>query len=703
MKGRIVNVAVIKNNETHEALKRRLQEFVNTETYTLKSLLLTQELLEINAADYTAWWFRLRCVKKMFETEDDCFKNCTAIEKGNKKRAKEKSTEKKRAVGDCETDDDDEKRARTRTCFDHCFKREIVLETERKRNMKEHVMNEELGRKGNELLEKQMKRLNVEARRLREVKEFFRNERSPFVWYSLETLAKFRSGEMTRRLLLEDDDEEEVERPLTSSAWQTSEIGDFKTLTREKLREYASKIRDIFPRTRYDILDEEYAFAEAMARKKPKNYQVWNHLRQIAMLDDREFTVEKELLDQHSYRRRAFFFQVDAMCDGAVHHYNENFTRASAIRSKYFVEDIILFGDDGAKNIHAWTHYIWIAQNIDCDVWLDIFYATEQCIRKDPRNNSAFSARYNFVEYMLERVFDMNNAAEFNDPGTTAFALTGMLNNTQHLQWNRASLIEIMSNHPDSQNEAKKHVEENSQLAVYNAIDHEVWSSPGPRYGFPLWIFFELIVVMEDILGFSSRLRNKDINSLISKDHNLSKFGFDVDVSAPDSEAALNYVLGVFKLLQRRTERSLDETAKDLRELFWIELEKKIHEVMQVAKDIAEKEQGDMMVDAKDDDDGDGFRQLRDLETYRRLKVCAKLSAARLTEFQDRHARVNYAEMIRFKNATAPIVALEELPERDEDVFRNLSSIMDVLERCIIMDPVRSNFYKQHFLFRTKM
>ena len=137
----------------------------------------------------------------------------------------------------------------------------------------------------------------------------------------------------------------------TSSYWQHATNGDgLKALTnanfqrdhKEYLRKCCEKVREIFPRTKYDILDEEYAFAEAMASKNPKNYQVWNHLRQVASLDDREFLMETSLLDQHSYRRRAFFFQLNVNCDGPfLHHFNDQMRSGAAIRSKYFVENVI--------------------------------------------------------------------------------------------------------------------------------------------------------------------------------------------------------------------------------------------------------------------------------------------------------------------------------------------------------------------------
>ena len=99
------------------------------------------------------------------------------------------------------------------------------------------------------------------------------------------------------------------------------------------------------------LVDLEFAYATAMALENPKNYQVWNHMR---------------LVSQH-------------LGDVSV----ERNVRATG-------EALAL----DAKNIHAWTHRLWVARTFP-KMMRDAERAfTEKMIDDDVRNNSAWNQRF---------------------------------------------------------------------------------------------------------------------------------------------------------------------------------------------------------------------------------------------------------------------------------------------------------------------
>ena len=99
------------------------------------------------------------------------------------------------------------------------------------------------------------------------------------------------------------------------------------------------------------LVDLEFAYATAMALENPKNYQVWNHMR---------------LVSQH-------------LGDVSV----ERNVRATG-------EALAL----DAKNIHAWTHRLWVVRTFP-KMMRDAERAfTEKMIDDDVRNNSAWNQRF---------------------------------------------------------------------------------------------------------------------------------------------------------------------------------------------------------------------------------------------------------------------------------------------------------------------
>ena len=704
-KKRNKNVACIRGNSDFcSDWKLFSLECLGKDLKNAQSLLLTEKLLSRNAAEYTVWWFRLRCVKFMFHAFAG---NGTTIQ----------------------TKTGGEEDTKNENRFFEATKGKLWRsDRERKEKIERSVASaEEMNRFREELID-----LGVDETRVDEAREYFRSIDSPLIWYSAETLAKFRSGALTRKMLerMEEErrsDEEAVEEelPTTSLFWQHGTYeGGLKALTGanyrrdyiERLRECCEKVREIFPRTKYDILDEEYAFAEAMASRNPKNYQVWNHLRQIATLDDRQFRMETSLLDQHSYRRRAFFFQSNVNCDGPfLHHFNDQMRSGAAIRSKYFVENVILFGDDGLKNIHAWTHYVWIAKNIDPNVWLDVFYATEMCVRKDPRNNSAWTARMNYAKFMIvdERENESNTISGWN--------------NSEHLKWavgrkddetstnsifSDASSIEEkgveMITRETSEDHAMHESGEGSVDVVegirniYACIgaDYSVWCTPGPRFTPEHFLAYDAAVIMEDVLGFdltsfhslakeTSREQYEDV---------LRGFGED-NVYAPDSEAAMNYVLGLFSLMKKMSRPTLLACEGELRRAFLEESEKKIHQMNALTKrdyeaKIASSESRNDFTNPRADTEAAQFE--RELNAFRRLKVSAKLSAAQVKAF-----RLEKEKDVELPSATNPS-STTLTPEMTTSLNANESPVnaLKSLRRCLVTDPVRSNFYRNHFVLR---
>lgn len=99
------------------------------------------------------------------------------------------------------------------------------------------------------------------------------------------------------------------------------------------------------------LVDLELAYATAMALENPKNYQVWNHMR---------------LVSQH-------------LGDVSV----ERNVRATG-------EALAL----DAKNIHAWTHRLWVTRTFPKTTRDAERAFTERMIDDDVRNNSAWNQRF---------------------------------------------------------------------------------------------------------------------------------------------------------------------------------------------------------------------------------------------------------------------------------------------------------------------
>ena len=471
-------------------------------------------------------------------------------------------------------------------------------------------------------------------------------------------------------------------------------------------------MREIFPRTKYDILDEEYAFAEAMASRNPKKLPGLEPPSSNSNL--RRPTISYGNLSLGSTQLSPTgVFQSNVNCDGPfLHHFNDQMRSGAAIRSKYFVENVILFGDDGLKNIHAWTHYVWIAKNIDPNVWLDVFYATEMCVRKDPRNNSAWTARMNYAKFMIvdERENESNTISGWN--------------NSEHLKWavgrkddetstnsifSDASSIEEkgveMITRETSEDRAMDESGEGSVDVVegtrniYACIgaDYSVWCTPGPRFT-PEHFLATMPVIMEDVLGF-------DLTSF----HNLAKetsreqyenvlrgFGED-NVYAPDSEAAMNYVLGLFSLMKKMSRPTLLACEGELRRAFLEESEKKIHQMNALTKrdyeaKIASSESRNDFTNPRADTEAAQFE--RELNAFRRLKVSAELSAKQVKAF-----RLEKEKDEELPSATNPS-STTLTPEMTTSLNANESPVnaLKSLRRCLVTDPVRSNFYRNHFV-----
>ena len=99
------------------------------------------------------------------------------------------------------------------------------------------------------------------------------------------------------------------------------------------------------------LVDLEFEYATAMALENPKNYQVWNHMR---------------LVSQH-------------LGDVSV----ERNVRATG-------EALAL----DAKNIHAWTHRLWVTRTFPKTTRDAERAFTERMIDDDVRNNSAWNQRF---------------------------------------------------------------------------------------------------------------------------------------------------------------------------------------------------------------------------------------------------------------------------------------------------------------------
>ena len=691
------NIAFIHgNSEFASDWKQFSRDCVTSDVKNARSLALTERILQKNAAEYTVWWFRLRCVKYMFG-------ECRAAEERRMEETKREARANR---------------------FSATGRKPWRTDVDRKEKIKHLVTSEE----EKDRFRKEMIDLGVDETRIDEARKYFRAADSPLIWYSTESLAKFRSGALTRRMLDEDgsNDEsvnegEEEPSTTTSSYWQHATNGDgLKALTnanfqrdhKEYLRKCCEKVREIFPRTKYDILDEEYAFAEAMASKNPKNYQVWNHLRQVASLDDREFLMETSLLDQHSYRRRAFFFQLNVNCDGPyIHHFNDQMCSAAAIRSKYFVENIILFGDDGSKNIHAWTHYVWIAKHIDRNAWLDVFYASEMCVWKDPRNNSAWTARMNYAEFMMkdEKENDSNITKGWNNSEHLKWSVgkkeDANISNVAKMNFNDASIIEekgfemiqqetdvdLSSDRVD--NETIKNV------CRCTGADYSVWCTPGPRFTPEHFLTYDVTVVMEDVLGF-------DLSSFhVANETDTKEYTYEnalrgseqKHVYAPDSEAAMNYVFGIFALMKKMSP-TLDASERVLRRAFLEESEKKIHQMNELTKRDYETRNTleGRREDLRDTRINSETQFERELNAFRRLKVSAKLSAAQVKAFRKQKDDRGYEELQSTTNPSSTTSKPETTPNANDVSTSALKS----LKRCLITDPVRSNFYRNHFVLR---
>lgn len=105
------------------------------------------------------------------------------------------------------------------------------------------------------------------------------------------------------------------------------------------------------------FFDKELALVHAVAIENPKNYQLWNHRRKLALF--RGATCARDELD---------------------------FTAACIAHD--------------AKNYHAWAHRQAILKHYDVhDLWLEEITFVEQMIEDDIYNNSAWSQRVLVMEH----------------------------------------------------------------------------------------------------------------------------------------------------------------------------------------------------------------------------------------------------------------------------------------------------------------
>ena len=86
----------------------------------------------------------------------------------------------------------------------------------------------------------------------------------------------------------------------------------------------------------------------------------------------------------------------------------------------------------------------------------------------------------------------------------------------------------------------------------------------------------------------------------------------------------------------------------------------------------------------------------RELNAFRRLKVSAKLSAAQVKAFRKQKDDLGYEELQSTTNPSSTTSKPETTPNAN-DVS---TSAFKSLKRCLITDPVRSNFYRNHFVLR---
>ena len=86
----------------------------------------------------------------------------------------------------------------------------------------------------------------------------------------------------------------------------------------------------------------------------------------------------------------------------------------------------------------------------------------------------------------------------------------------------------------------------------------------------------------------------------------------------------------------------------------------------------------------------------RELNAFRRLKVSAKLSAAQVKAF-----RLEKEKDEELQSATNPS-STTLTPEMTTSLNANESPVnaLKSLRRCLVTDPVRSNFYRNHFVLR---
>ena len=191
-KKRNKNVACIRGNSDFcSDWKRFSLECLGKDLKNAQSLLLTEKLLSRNAAEYTVWWFRLRCVTFMFHAFAG---NGTTIQ----------------------TKTGGEEDTKNENRFFEATKGKLWRsDRERKEKIERLVASaEEMNRFREELID-----LGVDETHVDEAREYFRSVDSPLIWYTAETLAKFRSGALTRKMLerMEEErssDEEAVEEDM---------------------------------------------------------------------------------------------------------------------------------------------------------------------------------------------------------------------------------------------------------------------------------------------------------------------------------------------------------------------------------------------------------------------------------------------------------------------------------------------------------
>ena len=128
------------------------------------------------------------------------------------------------------------------------------------------------------------------------------------------------------------------------------------------------------------------------------------------------------------------------------------------------------------------------------NAWLDVFYASEMCVWKDPRNNSAWTARMNYAEFMLkdEKENDSNIIKGWNNSEHLKWSVgkkeDANISNVAKMNFNDASSIEEkgfeMIQQETGVDLSSECVDNETIKSICRCAgaDYSVWCTPGPRF-----------------------------------------------------------------------------------------------------------------------------------------------------------------------------------------------------------------------------